>query len=372
MVMAAEYSIEGEGADAVLRLSGRYTLARIGDMHGALQADVASHGKIASIDLSGIERIDTVGAWVVERLVKSTGATVSGASPEAETLIEAVSGADQPVRVRPDQSSPLARFAEQTGAAVKLITTEFLQLIAFFGEALLATVKLLAHPRRIRWPAVVRGFETVGLNALTIIGLMLFLVGIVIAQQGAVQLEQFGLEVFTINLVGRSSVRELGLLMTAIMVAGRSGSAFAAQIGTMKLTEEVDAMRTIGVSPMEALVLPRVFATLMLMPLLGFYAAIWAIVGGGVYCWVGLGIPPLTYMQLLQDIIPMTDLWAMLIKAPVFGVLIAVTGCYHGMQVKANAEEVGLRTTAAVVQGIFLVIVLDAFFAVFFSSIGWN
>ncbi len=186
------------------------------------------------------------------------------------------------------------------------------------------------------------------------------------------QLEQFGLEVFTINLVGRSSIRELGLLMTAIMVAGRSGSAFAAQIGTMKLTEEVDAMRTIGVSPMEALVLPRVFATLLLMPLLGFYAAIWAIIGGGIYCWVGVGIPPLTYVQLLQDIIPMTDLYAMLIKAPVFGILIALTGCYHGMQVKANAEEVGLRTTAAVVQGIFLVIVLDAFFAVFFSSLGWN
>ena len=372
MVMAAEYSIEGDGADATLHLRGRLTLARIGDVHDALQADVASHGPLAWIDLSGIERIDTVGAWLVERLVKSTGATVSGASPEAETLIDAVSRADQPVRMRPDMSSPLARFTEQVGRAVRVIIAEFLQLIAFFGEALVSTMKLWGHPRRIRWPAVVRGFETVGVNALVIIGLMCFLIGIVIAQQGAVQLKQFGLEVFTINLVGRSSVRELGLLMTAIMVAGRSGSAFAAQIGTMKLTEEVDAMRTIGVSPMEALVLPRVFATLLLMPLLGFYASVASIVGGGIYCWVGLGIPPLTYVQLLQDIIPMTDLYAMLIKAPVFGILIAITGCYHGMQVKANAEEVGLRTTAAVVQGIFLVIVLDAFFAVFFSSIGWN
>ena len=370
--MAAEYSIEGDGGDAILQLRGRYTLARIGDIHDDLRAAVDSHGALARIDLSGVERIDTVGAWVVERLVKSTGATVVGASPEAVTLIEAVSNADQPVQMRPDMSSPFLRFIEQVGTAVGTIFREFTQLIAFFGEALIASVRLLAHPRRIRWPAVVRGFETVGLNALVIVGLMLFLVGIVIAQQGAVQLEQFGLEVFTINLVGRSSVRELGLLMTAIMVAGRSGSAFAAQIGTMKLTEEVDAMRTIGVSPMEALVLPRVFATLLLMPLLGFYAAIWAIIGGGIYCWVGLGIPPLTYVQLLQDIIPMTDLYAMLIKAPVFGILIALTGCYHGMQVKANAEEVGLRTTAAVVQGIFLVIVLDAFFAVFFSSIGWN
>lgn len=372
MVMAAEYSIEGDGDGAILRLRGRFTLARIGDVHDDLQAAVAAHGAVSTIDLSAIERIDTVGAWVVERLVKATGATVRGASPEAEILIEAVSSADQPVRMRPDQSSPLVRFIEQVGTAVNIIVTEFLQLVAFFGEALVAAVRLLAHPRRIRWRAIVHGFETVGINALVIIGLMLFLVGIVIAQQGAVQLEQFGLEVFTINLVGRASIRELGLLMAAIMVAGRSGSAFAAQIGTMKLTEEVDAMRTIGVSPTDALTLPRVFATLLMMPLLGFYASIWAIIGGGVYCWAGLGIPPLTYVQLLQTIIPMTDFYAMLIKAPVFGIIIAITGCYHGMQVKANAEEVGQRTTAAVVQGIFLVIVLDAFFAVFFSSLGWN
>jgi phospholipid/cholesterol/gamma-HCH transport system permease protein len=185
-------------------------------------------------------------------------------------------------------------------------------------------------------------------------------------------LEQFGLDVFTINLVGRITLRELGVLMTAIMVAGRSGSAFAAQIGTMKLTEEIDAMRTIGVSPLEALVVPRVIAAVLMMPLLGFYAALMAILGGLIFCWVGLDIPPLTFIQRLREIVPMTDLWVGLIKAPVFGAIIAITGCYHGMQVQANAEEVGLRTTAAVVQGIFLVIVLDAFFAVFFTSIGWN
>jgi phospholipid/cholesterol/gamma-HCH transport system permease protein len=372
MAMEAQYRIEGEGASAALLLSGRYTLARLGAVHDRLFDDVRQHQGIARIDLSEIERIDTVGAWVVGRLVQETGAQVTGASAEAQTLIEAVGKADQPVRIRPDSASPFARFVGEVGRATRFIFSEFAQLVAFFGAALVAAMHLLRHPRRIRWHAVIRGFETVGVNALVIIGLMLFLVGIVIAQQGAVQLEQFGLEVFTINLVGRASIRELGLLMAAIMVAGRSGSAFAAQIGTMKLTEEVDAMRTIGVFPMDALVLPRVFATLLMMPLLGFYAAIWAIIGGGLYCWIGLDIPPLTYVQLLQDIIPMTDFYAMLIKAPVFGVIIAITGCYHGMQVKANAEEVGLRTTAAVVQGIFLVIVLDAFFAVFFSSLGWN
>jgi phospholipid/cholesterol/gamma-HCH transport system permease protein len=193
----------------------------------------------------------------------------------------------------------------------------------------------------------------------------------VIAQQGAVQLAQFGAEVFTINLIGRMSVKELGLLMTAIMVAGRSGSAFAAQIGSMKLAEEVDAMRTIGVSPMEALVLPRILATVILMPLLGFYAALVSIIGGGIFSWLSLDIPPVTFVQRIREVVPMTDLWQALIKAPVFGLIIAMAGCFQGMQVEGNAEAVGLRTTAAVVQGIFLVIVLDAFFAVFFTSIGW-
>ena len=157
------------------------------------------------------------------------------------------------------------------------------------------------------------------------------------------------------------------MLMTAIMVAGRSGSAFAAQLGTMKLNEEVDAMRTIGVSPMEALVIPRVLATVLMMPLLGFYAAICAVAGGGIFCWLDLGIPPITFIQRIREVVPMTDLWQTLIKAPVFGMIIAMSGCYQGLQVKGNAEEVGLRTTTAVVQGIFLVIVLDAFFAVFFT-----
>jgi phospholipid/cholesterol/gamma-HCH transport system permease protein len=159
--------------------------------------------------------------------------------------------------------------------------------------------------------------------------------------------------------------------MTAIMVAGRSGSAFAAQLGSMKLNEEVDAMRTIGVSPMEALVFPRVLATVLMMPLLGFYSAVIAIIGGGLFCWMSLDIPPLTFVQRTREIIPLTDVYQTLIKAPVFGMIIAMSGCYQGLQVEGNAEEVGLRTTTAVVQGIFLVIVLDAFFAVFFTEIGW-
>ena len=185
-------------------------------------------------------------------------------------------------------------------------------------------------------------------------------------------LRQFGAEVFTINLIGRITLRELGVLMTAIMVAGRSGSAFAAQLGTMKLTEEIDAMRTIGVSPMEALVLPRTIAAVLLMPLLGFYSSLIAIIGGCLLAWASLDIPPVTFIQRIREVVPITDLYIGLIKAPVFGAIIAIAGCFQGMLVESDAEQVGLRTTSAVVQAIFLVIVLDAFFAVFFTWIGWD
>jgi phospholipid/cholesterol/gamma-HCH transport system permease protein len=160
--------------------------------------------------------------------------------------------------------------------------------------------------------------------------------------------------------------------MTAIMVAGRSGSAFAAQIGSMRLAEEVDAMRTIGMPPIEVLVLPRLIAAVIAMPLLAFYGSMLGILGGMLLSWPVLDMPPAIFIQRLQEVVPITDVWVGLIKAPVFGLIIAVTGCFQGMQVRGNAEEVGLRTTAAVVQAIFLVIVLDAFFAVFFSAVGWD
>jgi len=265
----------------------------------------------------------------------------------------------------------VTRVIGEIGAAVDQTGRTLYGLLGFLGATLIALWDVTTHPKRFRFNAVVQRFEVVGVSALGIIGLMSFLIGVVIAQQGAVQLQQFGAEFLTVNLVGRITMRELGVLMTAIMVAGRSGSAFAAQIGTMKLTEEVDAMRTIGVSPMEALVLPRVLATVIMMPLLGMYASIVAIIGGGLLCWITLDIPPVTFVQRLREVVPITDLYVGLLKAPVFGLIIAVAGCFQGMLVEGDAEQVGMRTTAAVVQAIFLVIVVDAFFAVFFTSIGW-
>ena len=355
-----------------VRFTGDLSLARLGDLPQRLEK---VDGKVGRVDLSGIERIDTVGAWVVHRFAARHQAEVEGLSDDNRHLFDQVIAADTPGEAPARRQPAFQRVVGEVGDAVVTSLRTRHGLLGFVGATTIAfwnvAVSFVRPPIRFRFNATVQRFEVVGVTALAIIGLMSFLIGIVIAQQGAVQLAQFGAEVFTINLVGRLSLRELGVLMTAIMVAGRSGSAFAAQLGTMKLTEEIDAMRTIGVSPMEALVLPRVVAAVVMMPLLSFYASILAIIGGGLLCWTTLNIPPVTFIQRIQEVVPITDLYIGLIKAPVFGGLIAIIGCYQGMQVEGDAEQVGSRTTSAVVQSIFLVIVLDAFFAVFFEKIGW-
>lgn len=360
--------IERDGG-RTMAFTGSLTLAQLGDLPDRL---AGPHGSLSRIDLSGIERIDTIGAWIIHRFARDSGATITGASPDTLHLIEQVSRSDAQMKVRPDRVLPLVRVLAEIGEATQIALRTLLGLLGFFGAVCIAFWNVLCHPSRFRVDAVIQRLEVVGLKAFGIIGLMSFLIGLVIAQQGAVQLAQFGFESFTINLVGRITFRELGVLMTAIMVAGRSGSAFAAELGTMKLTEEIDAMRTIGISPNEALVLPRIFATVLMMPLLGFYASIIAVIGGGVFCWIVLGIQPVTYVQRIREVVPMTDVYIGLIKAFVFGLIISLSGCFQGLQVEGNAEQVGLRTTASVVQAIFLVIVLDAFFAVFFTSIGWK
>ncbi|WP_374943436.1 ABC transporter permease [Sphingomonas sp.] len=352
-----------------VRFAGDLLLARLGDLPDRLEA---VGGDVRHVDLSDVARIDTVGAWIVHRFAARNDASIDGLNDDAKALFDQVVAADHPAAVRPPAPSSFNRVLGEIGGAIVLTGQTLFGLLGFLGATVLAALAVIRHPRRFRFNAVVHEFENVGVSALGIVGLMSFLIGIVIAQQGAVQLRQFGAEAFTINLVGRITLRELGVLMTAIMVAGRSGSAFAAQIGTMKLTEEVDAMRTIGVSPMEALVLPRTIAAVILMPLLGFYASLLSIIGGGVLAWATLDIPPVTYIARIREVVPITDLYIGLVKAPVFGAIIAIAGCFQGMQVESDAEQVGLRTTSAVVQAIFLVIVLDAFFAVFFTWIGWD
>jgi len=367
--MSAAADFTEDRADGTVRFSGNLSLSRLGNLSERL----AGHdGPVKRVDLSDVDRLDTIGAYLVHRFAARNDAEIAGLNDDQRHLMEQVQRADQPVSVRPVHVNAFTRVLDEVGSAMTTAGQTLVGLLGFMGATVLAFGQVIRHPRRFRYNSVVHEFESVGVSALGIVGLMSFLIGIVIAQQGAVQLRQFGAEVFTINLVGRITLRELGVLMTAIMVAGRSGSAFAAQLGTMKLTEEIDAMRTIGVSPMEALVLPRTIAAVILMPLLGFYASLLAIIGGGLLSWATLGIPPVTFVQRIREVVPITDLYVGLIKAPVFGAIIAIAGCFQGMQVEGDAEQVGTRTTSAVVQAIFLVIVLDAFFAVFFTWVGWN
>ncbi|MCH7629467.1 MAG: ABC transporter permease [Proteobacteria bacterium] len=368
----ADFTIapEGETGAATLAFSGPMTVASLGPIDARLRA---VEEQIARIDLSGVDGIDTVGAWIVWRTADRTGAQIVNGTPEAERLIAAISKADDNrVPITADRLPFFSRVPARVGETMIGLGHGSLEVLGFLGQFVQAIWALLRHPANFRGKALVHQMELVGVNALGIIALMSFLVGIVIAQQGAVQLRQFGAEIYTVNLVGRLTLRELGILMTAIMVAGRSGSAFAAQLGTMKLTEEVDAMRTIGVSPMEALVIPRIVATMVMMPLLGVYSAAIGIIGGAFLSSLTLGIPFFTFLARIQEVVPLHDVWVGLVKGPVFGLIVAVAGCYQGLQVRNNAEEVGTRTTAAVVMAIFMVIVLDAFFAVFFTEIGWG
>ncbi|GAA4748844.1 MlaE family lipid ABC transporter permease subunit [Sphingomonas daechungensis] len=366
--MVASAASTAEGGNPTLRIRGTLTITRA----ASIQREIDAEADPLTIDLSGVERMDTVGAWLIYRAVRDRHVKVVGASAETEGLLHEVAEYDKPVQVRPEEGPGFTRAISELGEWIAETGRTLVGLLGFFGATLIGLANVTTRPKRFRLNAVVQRFDVVGVRALGIIGLMSFLIGIVIGQQGAVQLQQFGAEIYTINLIGRITVRELGTLMTAIMVAGRSGSAFAAQLGTMKITEEIDAMKTIGVSPIEALVIPRLIAAVIMMPLLAFWAMLMSLLGGGIFVWLSLGIPPLTYVQRLQEVIPITDLWVGLIKAPVFGFIIALAGCFQGMLVEGNSEEVGLRTTTAVVQSIFLVIVLDAVFAVFFSSIGWG
>ncbi|MEW9854180.1 ABC transporter permease [Novosphingobium sp. M1R2S20] len=367
----ADFTLAETREDGVptLALSGPLRIHSLDNLDTKLDAVDAS--TFRRIDMSGVSDIDTTGAWLIQRFAREHQAEIVGQSDQTRRLFAAIGELESEKAEIEQSPGIMTRTFSDVGGVIISWREGFVRMLDFLGDTIVSMAAVLRHPSRLRGTAMVHHMQYIGINSLWIIGLMSFLIGIVIAQQGAVQLAQFGAEIYTINLTGRLSMRELGILMTAIMVAGRSGSAFAAQIGTMKLTEEVDAMRTIGVSPMEALVVPRVFASVLMMPLLGFYSAVIAIIGGAFISNFALDIPFFTFLQRTQEVVPITDVWIALIKAPVFALIVSLAGCYQGMQVKGSAEEVGLRTTQAVVTAIFTVIVLDAFFAIFFTEIGW-
>ncbi|MBI1210995.1 MAG: MlaE family lipid ABC transporter permease subunit [Alphaproteobacteria bacterium] len=325
-------------------------------------------------DLSNIGKLDTTGAWLLhkaQRFFQNQGATSTfiGVNGPQATLLDAVTKADKPME-HPPHGNPVLVIVERMGRTLEDVGHTMRDATAFFGLVLETLGKTILNPRRMRLTSTVYHMEQAGLDAVPIVSLISFLIGAVLAFQGAEQLRKFGGEVFTVNLVAISFLREVGILLTAIMVAGRSGSAFTAQIGSMKVREEVDAMRTLGLDPAEVLVLPRVIALIVMMPILGFIAAIMGLSGGGLVVLLQLGMSPEMYIQRLYDALDFWDVFTGVIKAPVFGLLIAVIGCFEGMKVEGSAESVGQRTTASVVEGIFTVIVIDAFFSILFIQLG--
>ncbi len=368
--------IEQTATGRRVRLRGPLTIEQAVALERQLCQISALRGEALCFDLSAVTAFDTTGAWLIYRTMRDlrfAGAVPSytGATATQEGLIDQALINDAPCPVRPHKRNSLIIQIEEVGKG----TVDFMEsvglILSFLGLVLLRLGRVLVQPRRLRLTSTVYHIEQVGLKALPIVGLLCYLIGLVIVQQGAEQLRQFGADVFVVDLVGIATLRELGILLAAIIAAGRSGSAFTAQIGSMKLQEEVDAMQTIGLDPIETLVLPRLLALVIVMPLITIYADLMMLAGGATWSWLALDITPDAFISRLQDAVSFSTYQVGVVKAPVFGLVIAVAGCFNGLAVSGGASSVGERTTQAVVQSIFMVIVLDAAFAVFFTAIGW-
>ncbi len=367
-------SSERAGERLTLVLGGPWTTAHIARLSRELAA--VAGAPTTQFDLSRMTGMDTAGAWVIskaERTLKDAGAAVSvtGASEGIASLLETVAEHHVVCPPPPKSENPLTAVLLRLGKASFEVGAEARDLVSFLGLTVVVLLRSILHPSRIRFTAMISHMEQSGLNALPIVGLISFLVGVVLAYQGADQLAKFGAEIFTVNLVAVGVLREMGILLTAIIVAGRSGSAYTAQIGTMKVNEEIDALRTIGLDPMDVLVMPRVIGLILVLPLLTFYADLMGLLGGAVMATVVLDISFVQFIRQLNDAATVSTFFVGLVKAPLFAFIIAMVGCYEGLQVSRSAESVGQQTTRAVVEAIFLVIVLDAMLSILFSVIGW-
>ncbi|MCH7371336.1 MlaE family lipid ABC transporter permease subunit [Aeromonas sp. MR16] len=357
-----------------LALSGAWTARGIGRLTGELDALSAPAGSAWIIDASGIESFDMVGAWVVQKLLHrlrgdSAGVELRQLRPEFARLLDVLDQdleAGQPPTPAP---APVLSHLDSLGRGTASALAQGCALLAFIGECTLALGGWLAHPTRIRWRPILYNIRSAGFDALPIVGLLSFLLGIVVAYQGANQLRQYGANIFVADLIGLSMLREFAPLITAIIVAGRSGSAYAAQIGTMAVTEEIDAMRTIGIPPLDMLVLPKVLALLVALPLLTIFADLLGVLGGMLMARVQLAVGAAEFLDRFVKTVSVTDLMLGIGKAPVFAAIIVTIGCFQGFRTRGGADSVGRQTTRSVVHAIFLVIVADALFSVAFSAL---
>ncbi|MGY6567655.1 MAG: MlaE family lipid ABC transporter permease subunit [Salinarimonas sp.] len=367
-------ALAGEGR---LVLEGEWIAqhaATIAQSLNAVRSQAAGTGTIA-FDFSNVTRFDTMGALVLSQFrgeLEGLGAKVSitGERDEQATLLREVARR----KIEPPKQVHRSRFVdmlEDVGHTIVESGRDVVKGVSFLGEVCAALVRVIIHPRRFRGTALVNQLEQIAFKGVPIITLISFLVGAIIAQQGIFQLQRFGATSFVVDLVGILVLRELGVLLTAIMVAGRSGSAFTAEIGSMKMREEIDAIRVMGLDPVEVLILPRLLALLIGLPLLTFIASMAALLGAMVVSWIYGGITPDVFLDRLREGIAMNTFFVGLIKAPFMALVIGVIACIEGMAVKGSAESLGRRVTSSVVKAIFMVIVMDGLFAMFFAAIDY-
>lgn len=376
---APGFRVELRGTTFRLVATGAWTVAEAAELDRALRRlrvpIPPTRDFTGEMDIAGISEIDTAGALLLQRTAAAwqkggLRTHYAGATESFRILIQEVHRRGQGERPTTEKRDPLKAIVDSAARGLTGAWREGLELTAFLGEVVAAFVRLFKQPWRFRTTSFFHHLDYAGLRALPIIALICFLIGAVIMQQGVVQLRPFGAEPFAVNMVAILALREVGVLLTAIMVAGRSGSAFTAEIGSMKMREEIDAMRTLGIDPMDTLVLPRVLALVVALPILTFLGDIMALVGGGVMAFAVLGLDLQTYLEKLREAVDMQHFMACMIKAPFAAVIIGLVGCLEGLRVQGSAESLGTHVTAAVVKAIFLVIILDAVFAMFLSGIG--
>jgi phospholipid/cholesterol/gamma-HCH transport system permease protein len=326
------------------------------------------------IDVSQVSRLDTFGAWLIERLRRNLThggieARIAGLSANYASLVDEV----RRVKAAPAAATTTATISgmlDQIGRSVAGIGGTFVDLIDMLGAVLVATGRVFLHPRNFRLTSTVHHLEQVCWRAVPIIVLITFLIGCIISQQGIFHFRKFGADIFVVDMLGVLVLREIGVLLVAIMVAGRSGSAYTAELGSMKMREEIDALRTMGFDPIEVLILPRMLALVIALPILAFLGAMAALYGGGLVAWLYGGVDPEAFLLRLRDAISIDHFTVGLVKAPVMAGVIGIVACVEGLAVQGSAESLGQHTTASVVKSIFFVIVMDGVFAIFFAAIG--
>ncbi len=357
-------------------LSGSWTARGIGAIQPQLEALFVISGSEVVVDGARIEALDSSGAWVLQKLLRRLGdqgapVKVRDLQPEFARLLEVVGrqpATQTGTQLTPARGAPSSQL-DGVGRAAAATLEQAVALLGFVGESALALAGCVAHPARFRWRPILYNIRSAGFDALPIVGLLSFLLGIVVAYQGADQLRQYGANIFVADLVGLSMLREFAPLITAIIIAGRSGSAYAAQIGTMAVTEEIDAMRTLGIAPLDLLVLPKIIALMIALPLLTVFADVLGVFGGMLMARAQLGVGFGEFLERFVKAVSITAYLIGICKAPVFAAIIAVVGCFQGFRTKGGADSVGRQTTRSVVHSIFLVIVADALFSIAFSAL---